>query len=275
MTQAARDSITGELIELSVQAGETIMEVFRAGFDVQIKDDSSPVTIADQRAEAVILKGLQDLLPDIPVVAEESAAAGNIPDVGDGPFFLVDPLDGTKEFIHRRDAFTVNIALIENGVPVLGVVFAPALGRLYYGYLSEHDEPDVAAIIEDALAGNRTPSPIKTRTANPARLAIVASKSHSNPETEAYLANYPDAELVTIGSSLKFCLVAEGQADLYPRLGPTMEWDTAAGQAVLMAAGGDVLAPDGEPFMYNKPDFRNGFFLVLGDRSFQPASIQS
>lgn len=269
MPVANIEKLAEALIEISAEAGAVIMDVFNAGFEVETKDDDSPVTIADQRAEDVILAGLAEAAPGIPVIAEELFAAGQAPDVASGPFFLVDPLDGTKEFINRRDAFTVNIALIEARRPVLGVVYAPATDRLYCG-LCGGDGPATAFRIEGLSAGGRTREPLATRPTDPAHLTIVASKSHRNPATEAYLAQYPEAETVSIGSSLKFCLVAAGEADFYPRLGPTMEWDTGAGHAVLLAAGGDVLAPDGTPFEYLKPGFKNGFFLARGDRDFLP-----
>lgn len=236
------------VLEMTERAGATIMEVVRAGFEVQEKEDSSPVTVADRRAEAILLAALQECAPSIPIVAEEQASAGEIPDVGDGPFFLVDPLDGTREFIRGGNSFTVNVALIANKSPVFGVVYAPATDRLFYGY-----GPGTAHVIDGFSAGGDR-KPISVREADPARLTIVASRSHRNPETEAYLAHYPDAETVSIGSSLKFCLVAAGEADLYPRMGPTMEWDTAAGHAVLAAAGGRVTTPAGDPFLYTKPD---------------------
>lgn len=255
------------VLKMSEQAGATIMEVVRAGFEVEEKADSSPVTIADQRAEAVLVAALKKCAPDIPIVAEEQASAGEIPDVGDGPFFLVDPLDGTKEFIRGGDSFTVNVALIENRNPVFGVVYAPASDRLFYGHGA-----GTAHVIDGFAAGGER-RPMAVRKADPNHLTIVASRSHLNAETEAYLAHYPEAETVSIGSSLKFCLVAAGEADLYPRLGPTMEWDTAAGHAVLLAAGGRVTSPDGSPFLYTKPDFRNGFFMAVGDPALEPVLI--
>lgn len=260
-------SLLDPVLAMTERAGATIMDVVRAGFDVQEKEDHSPVTVADQRAEVILVTALKDCAPDIPIVAEEQAAAGEIPDVGDGPYFLVDPLDGTKEFIRGGNSFTVNVALIENRTPVFGVVYAPATDRLFYGH-----GRGTAQVIDGFAAGGAR-QPIAVREANPDHLTIVASRSHRNPETEAYLAQYPNAETVSIGSSLKFCLIAAGEADLYPRLGPTMEWDTAAGHAVLIAAGGSVTTPAGQPFLYTKPDFRNGFFIAMGDQSLKPASM--
>lgn len=260
-------SLLEPVLKMTEEAGATIMDVVRAGFEVQQKEDESPVTVADQRAEAILIAALKNCAPDIPIVAEEQAAAGEIPEVGDRPFFLVDPLDGTKEFIRGGKSFTVNVALIAKKEPVFGVVYAPATDRLFYGYGSG------TAHVVDGFAAGGGHRPIMVRKADPDHLAIVASRSHRNPETEAYLAQYPDAETVSIGSSLKFCLVAAGEADLYPRLGPTMEWDTAAGHAVLMAAGGRVTTLAGGPFLYTKPDFRNGFFMAVGDPTLNPLPI--
>ena len=255
-------SLLEPVVKLTLKAGAVIMDVYNRGFEVRAKDDTSPVTDADERGERVILAGLSTLAPDIPVVAEEKAAAGDIPDVGDGPFWLVDPLDGTKEFVNRRGEFTVNIGLIENREPVLGAVYAPAKDVLYFG------SRESGAALRRLEAGAWSEDiAISVRRADPERPTIVASKSHRNPATEAYLAQYPGADTAAAGSSLKFCLVASGQADLYPRLGPTMEWDTAAGDAVLRAAGGDVLAPGGRPLLYCKPEFRNGFFVARGDNA--------
>ena len=233
------------------------MEVFHKDDQgLSHKDDNSPVTEADEKAEEIILSALKNIAPDVQVIAEEAASKDGLPNHGKEEFFLVDPLDGTKEFINKRDAFTVNIALIQNGHPVLGLVYAPARGTLYYG-----DIETGAYLIND----QSTPKPMTVKPANLSKPTIVASLSHRNAETDAYLENYPGADLVSIGSSLKFCLVAEGKADLYPRLGPTMEWDTGAGHAVLLAAGGGVFNPDGSPFCYNKPNFLNGFFVARGD----------
>jgi 3'(2'), 5'-bisphosphate nucleotidase len=251
------------LIYTAQRAGGAIMAVYATGFAVRDKPDASPVTAADEAAERIILADLADIAPDIPVVAEESVAGGSIPAVADR-FFLVDPLDGTKEFIGRRDEFTVNIALIENGEPVLGVVLAPARRELFWG-----DVRAGRAGHMDAEPDGTMPlmgSPLRARVAPAEGLVAVASRSHRSPETDEFLAKYPVTEFRSIGSSLKFCLVAAGQADIYPRLGPTMEWDTAAGHAVLAAAGGSVTTLDGGPFRYGKPDFRNGSFLARGRR---------
>src|SRR5262249_7322429 len=192
---------------------------------------------------------------------EEQVAAGRVPRVA-SEFFLVDPLDGTKEFVQRRGDFTVNIALVRGGVPELGVVYAPAKSRLFAGGVKareavRHEQwPD-----EEAHASRAS---MRVRTPPSGGLTVVASRSHRTPETDAYLAQVKVSELVSVGSSLKFCLVAAGEADLYPRLGPTMEWDTAAGHAVLSAAGGEVVNLDGSPFRYGKPAFRNPSFIATG-----------
>ncbi len=249
------------MAEAALEAGLAAHRIYLGTFEVQRKADQSPVTAADHAAEAIILEGLKRIAPNVPVVAEEEVAAGRTPAIGN-EFFLVDPLDGTKEFIQRNGDFTVNIALIRGGDPVLGVVYAPVTGALYIG--------DVAA--GRALRGHCPPGssessprdPIHVRRAPPEGLTVVVSRSHATAETETYLSQYQVAERVSVGSSLKFCLVAAGEADLYPRLGPTMEWDTAAGQAVLVAAGGSVLAPGGAPLTYGKPGLRNSFFVAGG-----------
>ncbi|TMW77148.1 3'(2'),5'-bisphosphate nucleotidase CysQ [Thauera sp. UPWRP] len=236
-------------------AGETIMAVYATDFAVRGKDDASPVTEADEKAEAVILAGLRALAPDVPVVAEEEVAAGRVPEVGER-FWLVDPLDGTKEFISRNGEFTVNIALVVGGEPVLGVVYAPALGRMFLGARG------VGAFVEDA-DGRRS---IACRAVPDEGLTVVASRSHGDAEAlDRFLAGRKVAALKSAGSSLKLCLVAAGEADVYPRLGRTMEWDIAAGQAVLLAAGGMVVTvAGGEPLRYGKPGFDNPHFAAWG-----------
>jgi 3'(2'), 5'-bisphosphate nucleotidase len=249
------------LIYSAQRAGGAIMAVYASDFAVRDKADASPVTVADEAAEKIILADLAAIAPDIPVVAEESVAAGRVPIVADR-FFLVDPLDGTREFVSRRDEFTVNVALVEAGRPVLGVVFAPARRELFWG-----DVRTGRAGYIDADPDGTMPSmgnSISARRPPAGGLTAVASRSHRTPETDAFLANYPVAEFRSIGSSLKFCLVATGEADLYPRIGTTMEWDTAAGHAVLVAAGGRVTGLEGEPFTYGKPGFKNGNFLARG-----------
>ncbi len=242
-----------KIVTLADQAGGVIMDHYRGDIEVKTKADASPVTAADEAGEAVILEGLSKLAPKIPVVAEEKVAAGDIPDLDDGPFWLVDPLDGTKEFISKNGEFTVNIALVDSEGPVLGVVLAPAREKAWWGWRGH------GAHMRDP-AGNVTP--IQVRPAPAGGLTAVASRSHSDAATEDFLDKAGVVERTSAGSSLKFCLVAEGRADLYPRFGPTMEWDVAAGHAVLLAAGGHVTTLDGAPFLYRKPDFRNAGFIA-------------
>lgn len=243
--------LTDELAEAAREAGEAILTVVRRGFEVESKGDRSPVTEADRAAELIILAALARAAPGVPVIAEEEVAAGRIPTHGD-TFFLVDPLDGTKEFIRGGDDYTVNIGLIESGVPRLGVVFAPATGRLHGGCVGE------GAWVEEA--GKRRT--IRTRERGE-EVTAVASKSHLNQATVDYLdAAVGTCAFVSIGSSLKFCIVSEGEADIYPRAAPTSEWDTAAGHAVLLAAGGLVEGPDGTPLRYGKPAFFNRAFVA-------------
>jgi 3'(2'), 5'-bisphosphate nucleotidase len=242
------------VIEIAQQAARAVMAVYAGEFEVRGKQDASPVTEADERAEALIVPALQALTPDVPIVAEEAVAAGRCPEVG-RRFWLVDPLDGTKEFISRNGEFTVNIALVEDGVPVLGVVLAPALGRLFAGVRGQ------GAFIEE---GGRRRA-IHCRAVPAEGLTVVASRSHGDAAAlDAFLAGRKVAALKNAGSSLKLCLVASGEADLYPRLGRTMEWDIAAGQAVLLAAGGRVTRLDGEPLGYGKPGFDNPHFVAAG-----------
>jgi 3'(2'), 5'-bisphosphate nucleotidase len=249
------------LIAAAVEAGRVIHDIYHRGFEVEQKADATPVTDADRAAEAIILRHLSVAAPGVPIVAEEEVAAGRAPAVG-GEFFLVDPLDGTREFVQRRGDFTVNIALTRAGVPALGVVYAPASSQLFAGIASTRNAfKSHQQATAEAMAAR---VPIRVRHAPHGGLTVVASRSHSTPETDSYLAQYVVAERVAVGSSLKFCLVASGAADLYPRLGPTMEWDTAAGHAVLLAAGGSVSAPQGVPLTYGKPGFRNPSFIASG-----------
>ena len=233
------------------EAGAEILKLVERGFEVETKKDESPVTLCDRAAEHIILNALAEAAPGIPVIAEEEVAAGRIPAHGD-TYFLVDPLDGTKEFVRGGDDYTVNIGLIVGGSPRLGVVYQPACDRLWGGVVGE------GAFVEDA-SGRRL---IRTRGRR-ANLDAVASKSHLTQNTVDYLREaVGECEHVSIGSSLKFCIVAEGRADIYPRLSPTSEWDTAAGHAVLLAAGGRVDAPDGGPLGYGKPAFLNRAFCA-------------
>ncbi|MFO1149405.1 MAG: 3'(2'),5'-bisphosphate nucleotidase CysQ [Alsobacter sp.] len=250
---------------LAVCAGGRILEHYSARCVAKAKSDGSLVTEADVDAEAIILAGLPDILPGIPVVSEEAAAAGIVPQC-DGTFVLVDPLDGTREYVSRNGEFTVNIAVVSNGRPVLGVVYAPVSGKLWLG--------DVAAGRAEAMivqagaplsqAGSR--HAIRARKSPETGLVACVSRSHCDPATDAYLADLPVGERREAGSSVKFCLIAEGEADLYPRFGPTMQWDTAAGHAILAAAGGSVTCPDGSalPYGHREGGFRNGAFIARG-----------
>ncbi|MCP5286167.1 MAG: 3'(2'),5'-bisphosphate nucleotidase CysQ [Burkholderiaceae bacterium] len=252
--ESQRDAWLAALVGIARQAGDTIMQVYATDFAVRGKGDQSPVTEADERAEKLIVPALQALAPEVPVVAEEAVAAGQVPTVGE-LFWLVDPLDGTKEFISRNGEFTVNIALVHQGRPVLGVVLAPALGRMFMGDVGR------GAWLEDA-SGRR---PIRCRAVPEVGLTVVASRSHGDAAAlEAFLGGRKVAALANAGSSLKLCLVAAGEADLYPRLGRTMEWDIAAGHAVLAAAGGAVRDLAGEPLRYGKPGFDNPHFVASG-----------
>lgn len=244
--------------EIVRRAGRRIMEIYERGFEVQRKEDDSPVTEADQASEDIILPALAALTPDIPAVAEEAVAAGHVPDISGGVFWLVDPLDGTKEFIHQRGDFTVNIGLVMAGQPCFGVMGAPARDRVYAGVvagaatLAENDAPPVA---------------ITARPAPAEGLTVVASRSHGDEaRLAAYLAPLAVHDRVNAGSALKFALIAAGEADLYPRFGRTMEWDTAAGHAILLAAGGAVETVDRAPLTYGKPDFANPHFIAFGRR---------
>ena len=251
------------LATIALAAGKEIMRVYRTDFSVSHKDDLSVLTEADGLAEAIILKGLAEADPALQVIAEESVAEGHMPEHG-ARFALVDPLDGTKEFVAKNDEFTVNIAIIEHGRPVMGVVYVPAQHRLFVA------ESPTRAWQSKAAPDGPVPAkraPLKIRPAPAAGLTAVASKSHRSPDTDEWLARYPIAEIKGAGSALKFCLVAAGEADVYPRLGRTMEWDTAAGQAIVEAAGGRVLTITGEPLLYGKRDrgYDNPSFVVFGD----------
>ena len=255
MAEMSAADLALELRDIALVAGAAIMEIYDSDFEVRAKDDRSPVTDADERAEHIIVPRLMELTPDIPVVAEEAVAAGNVPDIGGGTFWLVDPLDGTREFISRNGEFTVNIGLIENGHPTLGVVYVPARQRLFYA------SGRGAAYLE--IEGDAAQS-IATRVPSPDGLVAVASRSHRDARTDLFLDALPIKDFTAAGSSLKFCLVAAGEADIYPRFGRTMEWDTAAGHAVLAAAGGSVHTIDGDDLLYGKKGFENPFFVARG-----------
>lgn len=244
-------ALLDQLAEAEREAGEAILTVVRRGFEVESKHDASPVTEADRAAELIILAALARAAPGVPVIAEEEVAAGRIP-AHDDIYFLVDPLDGTKEFVRGGDDYTVNIGLIEAGTPRLGVVYAPATGLLHGGCVGE------GAWVERGEGRVL----IRTRERGE-QLTAVASKSHLNQATVDYLeAAVGTCARVSVGSSLKFCIVAEGEADIYPRLSPTSEWDTAAGHAILLAAGGLVDGPDGTPLRYGKSAFLNRAFVA-------------
>lgn len=248
---SAELSLLDDLAEAAREAGTAILDIVRRGFDVETKHDRSPVTQADRAAELIILAALARVAPGVPVIAEEEVAAGRIPAHSDS-FFLVDPLDGTKEFVRGGEDYTVNIGLIEAGYPRLGVVYAPATGRLHGGLVGEGAWLD--------YRGQRTA--IATRVRGE-QITAVASKSHLTQSTIDYLeAACGACGYVAVGSSLKFCILAEGAADIYPRGGPTSEWDTCAGHAVLLAAGGLVDAPDGTPLRYGKRAFLNRAFVA-------------
>ena len=247
-----------EIVNLAITAGHEIMAIYATDFSAKAKEDLTPVTEADEAAEKVILAGLARIDPATPVISEEAAAAGRIPEACDR-FFLVDPLDGTKEFISRNGEFTVNIALVQAGRPVAGVVYAPALRRIFWG------EQSVGAAQGRLAADDTVPwTPIAIRRCPADGATVVASRSHRDAATDDYLRGVKVKSLRSAGSSLKFCLVASGEADLYPRFGRTMEWDTAAGHAVVAAAGGKVMTIDGKPLTYGKRQrgYDNPGFIV-------------
>ena len=244
--------------KLAIEAGDRIMEIYNSDdFDVKAKSDDSPVTAADEAADALISAGLRAALPDVPLVTEEQSASHAIR--GD-IFLIVDPLDGTKEFIHRRGDFTVNIALVEGGEPTRGVVYAPAKSRMFFTRPDGQSVEETGAFDPETIGETR-----EIRVAEPdnGALMVVASKSHRDQATDDYIAKYNVRDMTSAGSSLKFCLVATGEADLYPRVGPTMEWDTAAGHAVMAGAGGRVVRfDDHKPLKYGKDGFANPFFIA-------------
>lgn len=253
------DLLAETMRRLAIEAGEAIMEIYRApDLGVQHKADASPVTAADLAADRIISAGLRAAFPDVPLVTEEQAATHGALHCD---FLIVDPLDGTKEFVQRRGDFTVNIAYVRGGVPIRGVVYAPAKERLFYtnavGDSVEEDGTHDATRVGLSM-------PIRVAEPDNAALRVVASKSHRDAATDAYIGHYAVTDFKSAGSSLKFCLVATGEADLYPRLGRTMEWDTAAGQAVLLGAGGQVVRfDDHSPLVYGKPGYENPFFIAL------------
>lgn len=250
--------LTRTMRQLALAAGDKIMEVYAAeDFDVRAKSDDSPVTEADLAADAIISAGLRVAFPEVPLVTEEQAASHG---QSVRTFLIVDPLDGTKEFVQRRGDFTVNIAYVVEGEPVRGVVYAPAKGRLFYTDQNGQSVEEVGPF-EAEIAG--IVQPIAVSHPDNDALMVVASKSHRDQATDDYINKYAVDDMKSAGSSLKFCLVATGEADLYPRLGRTMEWDTAAGDAVLRGAGGEVVRfDDHTPLTYGKPGFENPFFIA-------------
>lgn len=252
------DELIPVIRKLAIEAGAKIMEIYNSDdFEVKVKSDDSPVTAADEAADALISAGLRAGFPDMMLVTEEQSASHK--ERGD-TFLIVDPLDGTKEFINRRGDFTVNIALVEKGEPTRGVVYAPARERMFFTLADGTAVEETGAFDPDTVGETR---PIRVADSNNDALMIVASKSHRDQATEDYINKYQVKDSKSAGSSLKFCLVATGEADLYPRVGRTMEWDTAAGHAVLLGAGGQVVRFDNhEPLLYGKEDYANPFFIA-------------
>jgi len=247
------------VVTIARHAGDEILEIYQSDFEVETKDDQSPLTAADKAAHTLICKELERLTPDIPVWSEESATIPYSERSTWNQFWLVDPLDGTKEFIKKNGEFTVNIALIQGHEPVLGVVHVPAMKRDYYGHLGG------GAFISES-AGPAAPIQVSSSAQSPLR--VVGSRSHRGNSLEAFLSQVGDHEMVPMGSSLKICLVAAGDADIYPRLGPTSEWDTAAAHAVVASAGGEVVDLDGQALRYNtRTEVLNPYFLVFGDKT--------
>jgi 3'(2'), 5'-bisphosphate nucleotidase len=257
------DPLLLDLVDIARAASDVILKIYERDFKVETKADQSPVTEADEAGEALIMERVRSRYPELSIVAEEAVNRGQIPQQA-SRFLLVDPLDGTKEFIQRRGDFTVNLGLIENGSPVLGVVAAPARGEVFAGKVG------VGAWMAkgDMNGGDLNWKPISVKPSDPSGLVVVASRSHLSDETKEFIERFEVADWAQAGSSIKFCLIANGQADLYPRLGRTMEWDTAAGDAVLRAAGGTVQTLDGKPFQYGKRnqacdvDFANPHFVA-------------
>ena len=254
-----KNAIAFEFARICSLAGVKIMEIYETDFDTRGKDDKSPVTDADELAEAIILAELKTSFPDVPVLAEESFASGFRPEIGSA-FILVDPVDGTKEFINKNGEFTINIALISRRRPVAGCVYAPAMKRIYIGGTRAWAGPLSPGETFDAAALE----PVTTRPVPSGGLTAVMSRSHADQQTQDFADRHGVTQKVSAGSSLKFCLIAEGRADLYPRFGPTCEWDTGAGHGVLNAAGGCVSAPDGSEFLYAKSEqnYLNGAFVA-------------
>jgi 3'(2'), 5'-bisphosphate nucleotidase len=254
------EGLMAQLCEMARQAGAEIMRFYPPGAEVTWKKDASPLTVADRASHTFLTRALKSLTPEICIVSEESEDEGRKPPGEDGMFWLVDPLDGTKEFLKGTNEFTVNIALIENGVPILGVVHVPALHLTYYGGRSSGAWRQI---------GNDAPSEVSTRHADLSQLTVVASKDHAGPLVTSMLGRLSNPNLRSMGSSLKFCLVAEGKADIYLRDIPTMEWDTAAAQSIVEAAGGKIYTLDGRPLRYGKVDLKNPAIITIGDTNFE------
>ncbi|MDG1708845.1 MAG: 3'(2'),5'-bisphosphate nucleotidase CysQ [Emcibacteraceae bacterium] len=257
MTEINYQLFANVLRKTAVEAGLKILEIQKGNLGVTVKGDQSPVTIADQQAEIIILRDLKEVAPNIPIIAEESVSAGVIPETKER-FWLVDPLDGTKEFISGGSDFTVNIALIEFGTPTFSIIYVPATGKLFTAF-----GPNNATLqlVTDGIISSEENN-ISVRAIPNEGMTAVASKSHMDEKTSSFLKEHNIENTVSVGSSLKFCIVAEGEADIYPRFGPTMEWDIAAGHAILNAAGGSVTNPDGTPFQYQKEGYLNGAFIA-------------
>lgn len=252
------EKLTRVMRRLSLEAGDRIMEIYgRDDFDVKSKSDDSPVTAADEAADKIISDGLRAAFPDVLLVTEEQSATHS--STGD-TFLIVDPLDGTKEFIHRRGDFTVNIALVEGGVPTRGVVYAPAKGRMFFTGAAGQSVEETGDFDKDSVGPLKA---ILVSDPDNSALMVVASKSHRDAATDDYIGKYQVKDMKSAGSSLKFCLIATGEADIYPRVGRTMEWDTAAGHAVLNGAGGAVIRfDDHSPLTYGKEGYANPFFIA-------------
>lgn len=261
------DELVEPAVQVAAEAGKQVLEVYETAFDVSAKDDDSPLTKADLASHHTIVERLTELTPEVPILSEE----GGLPDFevrrGWRRYWLIDPLDGTREFVKRNGEFTVNIALIEDHRPILGIVHVPVMGRTYVGCSGRGAEVRAAD-------GSRTTIAVAIESASPVR--VVGSRSHRGSSLDAFLEKLGEVEMVPMGSSLKICLVAEGAADVYPRLGPTSEWDTAAAQAVLEQAGGSVLRLDGSPLTYNeKPEILNPHFMALGPMDYDWLGIAS
>jgi 3'(2'), 5'-bisphosphate nucleotidase len=251
--------LVSHVCDLASRAGQEVMRFYHNDTNVTFKADTSPLTAADTASHEFLVKSLQSLLPDVAVISEESDGLMNCSTQLATSFWLVDPLDGTKEFVKRTNEFTVNVALVNNGSPILGVVHAPVLSLTYYG------GREFGAWRQ---AGDEAPKRISTRVASSPQLGVVASKDHAGSLVNAMLTRLTNPQLRSMGSALKFCLVAEGKADIYLRDLPTMEWDTAAAQCIVEAAGGGVYSLNGQPLRYGKPGLKNPAIMTVGDTQF-------